>query len=83
YSVAPVGVDRTMNDLAQNQWHVPYVSFFDTFCKPGCPIYAAPHVPINMDEAHLTSEGGALFAQAIKARIQSLDTGPSAANLQR
>ena len=64
--------DQVLADLSRNQWHVPYVSFFESLCHPDCPVYAAPLVPMTFDSQHLTLEGSKLFAGAIRDKIESL-----------
>jgi peptidoglycan/LPS O-acetylase OafA/YrhL len=61
--------DHDLAELARNEWHVPYVSFFESFCHPDCPVYAAPRVPMTFDRQHFTLEGSALYATAVRARI--------------
>jgi peptidoglycan/LPS O-acetylase OafA/YrhL len=68
--------DAELEDLARNRWHVPYVSFFEEFCHPDCPLYAAPQVPLTFDSQHLTLAGSAMVAEAVRARVQSLDLPP-------
>jgi hypothetical protein len=73
--------DRTLQRLAQTQWHVAYISFFDDLCGAGaaggdrqevasCPAFAGGGVPLLFDEQHLTVAGSVLFAQAMRARHQ-------------
>jgi hypothetical protein len=57
---------------------VPYVSYFATLCRPDCPDFAAPGVPLLFDEHHLTAAGSALFAETLK-RNDELPLAPALA----
>ena len=65
-------LDAQMSALARDQWHVPYISFFENLCHPqqGCPPYAATGVPMLLDSNHLTSAGSIRFAQSMRDRRQ-------------
>jgi peptidoglycan/LPS O-acetylase OafA/YrhL len=63
-------IDRSIAHLAQNEWHVRYVSMFDDLCTPECAVFAAPHVPLLFDRDHLTLEGSIMLATAIRERHQ-------------
>jgi peptidoglycan/LPS O-acetylase OafA/YrhL len=78
-------MDSTMEHLAKNVWHVPYVSLYKAICESNdCIEYAdaAHDVPL-MDDSHHLNEFG---SRAIAARLQAkgelrflenpLDTGP-------
>jgi peptidoglycan/LPS O-acetylase OafA/YrhL len=76
--------DRKMADLVRNQWNARYISEFDDLCASagdtaaaapagsiqGCPLYAAPGVPLIFDKFHLTIPASALYAEAIRDRRQ-------------
>jgi lysophospholipase L1-like esterase len=70
--------DREMSQLSRTAWHVPYVSFFETYCVPRCPLYLAPHVPLLVDGTHLSRDGGDLFAAAVADRVRKLDASKPA-----
>jgi hypothetical protein len=62
-------LDRSMNDLARDQWHVAYFSYFDALCTNGqCREYVSSGVPMQKDATHLTGPGSIWIAQQIKAR---------------
>jgi hypothetical protein len=75
-------LNATMKAKAANEWHVEYISEFDDLCgediiaatqRPsatthGCPMMAAPGIPMKSDGSHLTEVGVALFAQQMRAR---------------
>ncbi len=73
-------LDDRMRSLARDQWHVPYISLFDDLCQPqvvhgspnalGCPLYAAPGIPLLYDTDHLSPAGALLFAHIIDQRHQ-------------
>jgi peptidoglycan/LPS O-acetylase OafA/YrhL len=79
-----VELDRRMAKLAREQWKVGYISAFDDLCNSqvemvaksqlqsgdGCPVLAAPGVPLEFDFHHLTVPGSILYAQNIKVRHQ-------------
>jgi peptidoglycan/LPS O-acetylase OafA/YrhL len=81
-SVAPEQLDRRMEALARDKWNVPYISMYDDLCGntaglqgetetvTGCPVYAAPGVPLLWDSDHLSLAGSLLFADKIKAGHQ-------------
>ena len=66
-SAEPQALDKTMANLASDLWHVRYVSIYQDLCKPTCPLYAAPGVPILFDSNHFTPEGSALLVKAMVA----------------
>ncbi|HVY98372.1 MAG TPA: acyltransferase family protein [Dongiaceae bacterium] len=45
---------------------VTYVSFFDTLCQAGCPVYTRGGAPMLFDNNHLTDEGAGEFAGSIR-----------------
>jgi hypothetical protein len=74
-------LDDQMAALARERWKVPYVSIYRDLCSSkdghaggvttrGCPVYAAPDVPLLFDTHHLTPEGSRLYAAAMKADHQ-------------
>jgi peptidoglycan/LPS O-acetylase OafA/YrhL len=77
---APEQMDRRMQTLARDQWHVPYISMYEDLCNrqslgtaedaSGCPVYGAPSVPLLWDTDHLSPTGGTLFARTVRARNQ-------------
>ena len=69
-------LDRQMSSLAQEQWHVRYVSLLDILCAAdSCTQYAAPGVPLQYDAAHLTRAGSILTVQRIaETKIISADS---------
>ena len=61
-------LDRRMATLAEDTWHVPYVSLIDLFCgKQGCTQYAAGACAAAVDYGHLTKAGSILAARRIVA----------------
>jgi peptidoglycan/LPS O-acetylase OafA/YrhL len=61
-------LDMKMAGLAQNTWHVRYVSMIKLFCQGDtCTEYAAPDVPLQSDYGHLTKAGSVLAAQRVIA----------------
>jgi peptidoglycan/LPS O-acetylase OafA/YrhL len=63
----PQRLDTTMANLAETRWHVPYISIYQNLCKPTCPLYAAPGVPILFDTSHFTAEGSVLLVKTMVA----------------
>jgi hypothetical protein len=63
----PQRLDTTMANLAQTSWHVPYISIYQNLCKPTCPLYAAPGIPILFDTSHFTAEGSVLLVKTMVA----------------
>ncbi len=66
---AAMGKDTSeLRDLTRNAG-ATYISMFDILC-PGqsCKLFAAPGVPMEMDQAHLTYQGTEYVAQAWRAR---------------
>ncbi|KAA6459245.1 acyltransferase [Acidobacteria bacterium AB60] len=67
--------DNTLRSLTRNEG-VPYISMYDEICGPepvdpgpredGCPVYAAPGIPMFFDSHHLTPEGSMVYAEAIR-----------------
>jgi peptidoglycan/LPS O-acetylase OafA/YrhL len=82
HRVAKAKLDQEMAELARHQWKVRYISAFDDLCaaqiemeagaqketSSNCPVYAAPGVPLDFDEHHLTVAGSELFAREMRAR---------------
>jgi peptidoglycan/LPS O-acetylase OafA/YrhL len=74
----PQALDAVMESLAQNTWHVPYISEYRDLCQSGsvpggsltCPAYAAPNVPLLFDRDHLGTQGSILFAHSIRQHRQ-------------
>ncbi len=53
-----VGLDRQMSRLASDDWHVRYISYFQTLCNAdSCVEYVNGDVPLQSDYSHLTKEG--------------------------
>lgn len=83
-SPGPLALDRRMSYLAGKEWKVRYISAFRDLCSSqiemvaqsslqsgdGCPVLAAPGVPMQFDIHHLTVEGSVLYAEQMKARHQ-------------
>jgi peptidoglycan/LPS O-acetylase OafA/YrhL len=75
-ATVPQELDQKMTALAQDQWHVPYVSEFGDLCtaeagaKLVCPAYAKPGVPLLSDGDHLTMDGSILFAETMRIKNQ-------------
>jgi peptidoglycan/LPS O-acetylase OafA/YrhL len=73
-------MDHDMAVLAASQWNVPYISMYEDLCGSqvvpkaadvgGCPPYAGSGVPLLFDTDHLTAEGSAFFARAIRSKNQ-------------
>jgi hypothetical protein len=77
-------VDYTMRELARSTWGVEYISAFEDLCSSqvemvakaqiesgdGCPVLAAPGVPLQFDVHHLTVEGSVLYSQQMRAKKQ-------------
>ncbi len=62
-------LDRSMNALARDQWHVGYFSYFDALCRNGrCREYVSSGVPMQKDTTHLTGPGSVWVAEQVKAR---------------
>jgi hypothetical protein len=62
--VAPL--DREMENLARDRWHIPYISLFNLFCRgKSCEEYASPGIPLLSDYGHLTKAGSVLAARRI------------------
>jgi peptidoglycan/LPS O-acetylase OafA/YrhL len=49
-------LDTQMSQLAASKWHVEYISIYKTECHDGCPLWAAPNVPLFFDREHFTPE---------------------------
>ncbi len=74
----PAALDREMKRRARDQWHVAYLSIYDTLCDPpgvddratlhGCALYGAPGIPLLLDKDHFSPAGSILFAQKIRDR---------------
>jgi peptidoglycan/LPS O-acetylase OafA/YrhL len=60
-------LDQQMANLARDQWHVRYFSYFDALCRNGkCQEYGAPQVPLQEDTTHLTGLGSIRVAELFK-----------------
>lgn len=67
-------VDQQMKALARDVWDVEYVSEFDLFCghgdgmdpATGCPLFAAPGVPLKSDRFHFSMLGDAQYARRLR-----------------
>ncbi|HEY5054770.1 MAG TPA: acyltransferase family protein, partial [Acidobacteriaceae bacterium] len=68
----PIQLDAQMAALARDQWKVPYISYFADMCSPsaGCPVYAAPGVPMLLDTNHFSTAGAIRFTQTMRDRGQ-------------
>jgi peptidoglycan/LPS O-acetylase OafA/YrhL len=66
-------LDEQMKRLANENWHVPYVSLMSILC-PGakCVEYAAPGVPLEFDQTHLTLQGSEYLGREINSRFPAL-----------
>jgi peptidoglycan/LPS O-acetylase OafA/YrhL len=74
--------DKKMADLARNRWKVGFISEFEDLCASpeeagtqpdtidGCPLYAAPGIPLIFDTFHLTIPGSILYAESIRRHHQ-------------
>jgi peptidoglycan/LPS O-acetylase OafA/YrhL len=85
----PKQLDAKMARLARDEWHVPYISFFDAVCRQpassstakqplppsACPVYGAPRVPLLFDSNHFTGAGATLFATAMREQHLLPDGG--------
>jgi peptidoglycan/LPS O-acetylase OafA/YrhL len=59
-------LDERMSQMAAETWHVSYVSPLKILCpKSSCVEYAAPGVPLEFDESHLTLQGSNLLGRAV------------------
>jgi hypothetical protein len=61
-------LDSQMRNLAENTWHVDYVSLFQVTCESdGCLEYADDknEIPLLKDGDHLTEEGSKLLVQRL------------------
>jgi hypothetical protein len=79
-----VMLDRRMAQLARDVWRVRYISAFNVLCASrihpavsstlsdpdGCPLLAAPGVPLDFDFHHLTVAGSVLYAQEMRLNHQ-------------
>jgi hypothetical protein len=77
-------LDQRIGHLAREKWRIGYISEFEDLCSSssasvagvsadrvqGCPVYAAPGVPLIFDKFHLTAAGSVLYAQSIRAHQQ-------------
>ncbi len=84
HSMLPIlrALDTELGVAARNTWKVRYISIFEDLCTStttaeipnnrvaGCPLYAAPLVPLLIDTDHLSPQGSLLFATAMRARKQ-------------
>jgi peptidoglycan/LPS O-acetylase OafA/YrhL len=59
-------LDEKMGHIAEDKWHVRYVSPLNILCpRADCIEYAAPNVPLEFDSNHLTLRGSEFLARAI------------------
>jgi len=62
-------LDAEMTRLASESWHVPYISLMQMLCSQNeCTEYAAPGVPLQMDQDHLTLEGSIYVARTVNIK---------------
>jgi peptidoglycan/LPS O-acetylase OafA/YrhL len=62
-----VGLDRQMAHMAQNDWHVRYISYFQTLCNAdSCVEYVDGDVPLQSDYSHLTKEGSVWLVEKLQ-----------------
>lgn len=75
-------LDAEMAQRAREDWHVPYVSYFQTLCTghtptawlqgwmttDGCPVLNPDGTPLLFDTVHLTPPGERLFAQGLRTQ---------------
>ena len=60
-------LDEDLRQLAQ-QKGATYVSLFDALCQgTSCEKFAAPGIPLQFDDGHLTPEGSVLVAERLRA----------------
>ena len=70
-------LDKVLRTLTRDSWNVPYISIYDEICgadatalpgpkEEGCPVFAAPGVPLLFDSHHLTPMGAMLYADAMR-----------------
>ena len=76
--------DKVLGHFVREKMGIPYISMFEDLChsqvgvkaksryetSAGCPLYAAPGVPILFDTDHMTTAGSKLFASVIRSRNQ-------------
>ena len=76
--------DKVLAPIVRKRLGVPYISAFENLCNSqvemeaksqpetssGCPLYAAPGVPILFDTDHFTAAGSKLYASIIRSRKQ-------------
>jgi hypothetical protein len=75
-------LDQQMAVLARDHWKTGFISEFEDLCTSpskqdpeaesiqGCPLYAAPGVPLIFDKFHLTMTGSILYAESIRKHHQ-------------
>jgi SGNH domain (fused to AT3 domains) len=62
-------LDDEMDYLANNSWHIPYVSLIKLLCpQDACAEYAGKDVPLQFDYGHLTQAGSVLVAERLKTQ---------------
>lgn len=72
--------DRQLRALT-TQLGVPYISLIDLFCsEKACRTLAAPGVPMQFDQAHLTAAGSKVVVAALLPRIDAIIARRQAAN---
>jgi hypothetical protein len=76
--------DPVLAAIVRKKLGVPYISAFEDLCQSqvemeaksqpetrnGCPLYAAPGVPLLFDTDHFTPAGSELYASIIRSRNQ-------------
>ena len=60
-------LDKNMDRLARDEWHVSYISYMSLLCSKGnCLEYAEPDVPLQTDGEHLSDSGSLVFAGRLR-----------------
>ena len=76
--------DKVLAPIVRKKLGVTYISAFENLChsqvemeaksqpetRSGCPLYAAPGVPLLFDTDHFTKAGSILYASIIRSRNQ-------------
>jgi peptidoglycan/LPS O-acetylase OafA/YrhL len=62
-------LDAKLDQLAHNEWNVPYLSYNRLLCNgDSCPLWAGPNVPLQRDDTHLTEDGARLVLSLAKSQ---------------